>query len=105
MSRRAPRPLAGAVDAFTEALAPASLLGDVQRVWGEVVGATVAAEAQPTAERDGVLTVSAASAVWAQELDLMGPQLVARINGRLGRDALLAVRCRATPPPSPARPA
>jgi hypothetical protein len=35
-------------------------------------------------ERDGVVTVACASAVWAAELELLGPELLERLNGRLG---------------------
>jgi hypothetical protein len=33
-----------------------------------------------------VVTVACAASVWAQELDLMGPQIVARLNSALGDD-------------------
>jgi predicted nucleic acid-binding Zn ribbon protein len=69
----------------------------VQRVWPEVVGEVIAAEARPTAERGGVVTVSCRAAVWAQELDLMAPELVERLNAALGREALRWLRCVATP--------
>jgi predicted nucleic acid-binding Zn ribbon protein len=82
MRRRAPRPAGVAVAALTSRLAPRTALAEVQRVWPVAVGAAIAAEAQPTAEHDGVVTVSCNSAVWAQELDLMGPDLVARLNAR-----------------------
>ena len=97
MRRTAPRPLAGALDALTAELEPATMLASVQRAWPEVVGAGIAAEATPTAERDGVVTVSCRAAVWAQELDLMGPELVARLNTALGEGAVRSVRCIATP--------
>jgi predicted nucleic acid-binding Zn ribbon protein len=58
-------------------------LAAVQLVWSEVAGRAIAAEADPVAERDGVVTVACRSAVWAQELDLMGPQLIERLNARL----------------------
>jgi hypothetical protein len=32
--------------------------------------------------------------VWAQELDLMADDLIARINVALGMDCILALRCR-----------
>ena len=35
-------------------------------------------------ERDGLVTIACRSAVWAQELDLLGPDLVARLNRALG---------------------
>ena len=103
MSRHAPRPLSMAMEALTGRLAPASTLGDVQRVWPDAVGAVIAREATPTAERGGTLTVTCRSSVWAQELDLMGPELVAKLNERLGGDRIAALRCVASPPRSWAR--
>ena len=94
MRRRAPRPAALAVEALTRRLAPRTALAEVQRVWPAAVGAVIAAEAQPTAEHDGVVTVSCNSAVWAQELDLMGPDLVARLNAALGSDRLRSLQYR-----------
>ena len=73
MSRRAPRPLSLALGGLTDALAPATPLARVQQVWERAVGATIAAAGRPTAERDGVLTIACADAVWAAELELMGP--------------------------------
>ncbi len=87
MRRRAPRPVSAALEGLTSAIAPASTLARVQERWDYVVGPAIAAAARPTAERDGVLTVFCESAVWAQELDLMGSELVARLNGALGAEA------------------
>ena len=97
MRRLAPRPVSTAVEALAARLEPATALGAVQRVWPEVVGETIAAEARPTAERGGVVTVSCRAAVWAQELDLMAPELVERLNAALGREAVRSLRCVATP--------
>jgi predicted nucleic acid-binding Zn ribbon protein len=98
MRRRAqPRPVGGAVAAFASRLAPGTVLAEVQRAWPSAVGEAIAAEAEPTGERDGVLVVTCSSAVWAQELDLMGPDLVGRLNAALGREAIRALRCRTTP--------
>jgi predicted nucleic acid-binding Zn ribbon protein len=98
VSRRAPRPAALAISSLTDSLAPPTLLAEVQRVWPAVVGEAVAAEATPTGDRGGALRITCRSAVWAQELDLMGPELVARLNAALGRDAVSALRCSAAPP-------
>ena len=98
MRRREPRSVAHAIAALADRLAPQTTLAEVQRVWPDAVGEVVAAQAEPTGERDGVLTVTCASAVWAQELDLMGPELVDRLNAVLGRDAVVALRCSAAPP-------
>jgi predicted nucleic acid-binding Zn ribbon protein len=95
--RTAPRPLSGAVEALAAGLEPATALGAVQRVWPGVVGGVIAAEASPTAERGGVVTVSCRASVWAQELDLMAPELVERLNAALGHEAVRSLRCVATP--------
>lgn len=93
MRRRAPRPLAEALGPLQAAIAPATLLADVQRVWADVAGPAVAREASPTAARGGVVTVACAAAVWAQELDLMAPLLIARLNEALGADRVERLRC------------
>jgi predicted nucleic acid-binding Zn ribbon protein len=94
MSRPAPRPLAAALQGLTAGLAPASLLARVQELWGSVAGELVASEARPTGERDGVLTVTCSAAVWAQELDLMSVELLARLNDALGAQRIRELRCR-----------
>ncbi len=94
MSRPAPRPLATAIGELTSGLAPATTLARVQELWERVAGAAIATAATPTAERDGVLTVSCGAAVWAQELDLMSAHLLARLNAELGAPLLRELRCR-----------
>jgi predicted nucleic acid-binding Zn ribbon protein len=94
VSRHAPRPLATALGELTNALAPASRLARVQEVWDNAVGPAIAAAARPTAEHDGVLTVTCDASVWAQELALMSDSLLALLNARLDGDDLCALRCR-----------
>jgi predicted nucleic acid-binding Zn ribbon protein len=77
-------------------LAPATPLAAVQRAWPGVVGAAAAREAEPVAERGGTVTVGCRSAVWAQELELMGPELVQRLNQAVGTPLLRGLRCVAT---------
>jgi predicted nucleic acid-binding Zn ribbon protein len=96
MRRAAPRPLALAVDGLTGHLAPATPLARVQREWPAAVGEAIAREAQPVSERDGTLVVECRSAVWAQELDLMAPDLLRRLNRAVGSEAISDLRCRAT---------
>jgi predicted nucleic acid-binding Zn ribbon protein len=93
LHRRSPRSLAAALGALTDELAPQTLLADVQRAWPATVGEAIAAQAQPTAERGGVVTVACAASVWAQELDLMGPQIIARLNESVGTEAVCRLRC------------
>jgi predicted nucleic acid-binding Zn ribbon protein len=92
--RRAPRPLSTALQSLTAALAPATTLARVQGVWEDATGPAIASAAKPTAERDGILTVTCEAAVWAQELDLMAGELVPRINSALGEQAISELRCR-----------
>ena len=95
--RKVLRPLGPGLRSFTASLAPLTLLAEVQTVWEQAVGAGVAARATPTAERAGVLTVTCEAAVWAQELDLMGPELVAGLNAALGAERVKGLRCQAAP--------
>ena len=92
--RIAPRPISSALGALTATLAPATTLARAQEIWEGAVGPAIAAEASPTAERDGILTVTCAAAVWAQELDLMAGELVQSLNAALGEDAIRELRCR-----------
>ena len=94
MSRRAPRPLSAIVRELTAGLAPASTLARAQQVWELAAGPAIAAAATPTAERDGVLTVTCEAAVWAQELDLMAGELIARLNAALASDSIRELRFR-----------
>ncbi|HEY8625338.1 MAG TPA: DUF721 domain-containing protein [Solirubrobacteraceae bacterium] len=95
--RRGPRQLAGAFESLTRELAPQTLLAAVQRAWPEAVGPLIAAQAQPTAERRGVLTVSCSASVWAQELDLMAPDILELLNRRLDGAEVSRLRCVAVP--------
>ena len=81
MSRTAPRPLSEPLRALTAALSPAA-------------GPAIAAAARPTGERAGVLTVRCEAAVWAQELELIAPELIPRLNAALGGEAIRELRCR-----------
>jgi predicted nucleic acid-binding Zn ribbon protein len=95
MSRRpAPRPLSLALDGLTAALAPATTLARVQQVWEQSVGSRIAEAGRPVHERDGSLTVLCTDSVWAAELELMGPELLKRLNTALGGDLIQRLRCR-----------
>lgn len=96
MRRRGPRPVSHALDSFTAALAPATLLAEVQRAWPEAAEARFAPHSEPVSERDGVVIVACSEAVWAQELDLMSELVLKRLNAALGRPAVRRLRIRAT---------
>ena len=96
MRRSAPRPVGVALEALADALAPATLLAQVQRAWPEAAGEAFSNVSEPVGERDGVVVVACDGAVWAQELDLMSELVVGRLNAALGRPAVRRLRPRAT---------
>jgi predicted nucleic acid-binding Zn ribbon protein len=93
MRRRAPRSVAHAVRAVRGIAAPATPLAAVQAVWAEAVGGSIAGAAQPVSERDGVLVVRCESGVWAEQLDLMQAEVLARLTARLGAATPRRLRC------------
>jgi len=72
------------------------------QIWNDVVGPQIAARAQPCRIRDGVLEVRVDQAVWMQQLQLLKPKILSRLNERLGgpifADMFLR-RGRPEPPP------
>ena len=94
MSRAAPRSLSAALAELTSGLAPATTLARVQEVWESAAGPAIASAARPSSERGGVLTITCESAVWAQELDLMAPELIPRLNATLGSEEIRELRVR-----------
>jgi len=72
------------------------------RVWTAAMGPRIAERSRPIALERGVLTVRVATSVWASELSLLAPSLIARL-----RDEGLRVnelRFRVGPIDPPARP-
>jgi predicted nucleic acid-binding Zn ribbon protein len=82
--RLAPRPLAEALKGVARDASPTTLTAAVQAAWPEIAGPSLAAAAQPVSDRDGVVTIACESSVWAQELELLGPDLLERLNTALG---------------------
>jgi predicted nucleic acid-binding Zn ribbon protein len=93
--RRAPRPAGDALRAALAGAAPKTQLAAVQSAWAEAVGEQLAAVAEPVAERGGEIVVACSDPVWAQELDLMQEELLARLRERIGEAAPRSLRFRA----------
>jgi predicted nucleic acid-binding Zn ribbon protein len=79
-------------DALTSFFKQAGLTKRVQQAgiiedWASLVGPQIAAVTEPeSVTPDGVLRVRVATAAWANELSLMAPKILARLNaGRSGR--------------------
>ncbi|HWI21611.1 MAG TPA: DUF721 domain-containing protein [Baekduia sp.] len=93
--RLAPRPATFAISALADELAPQTALSRVQRAWRDVVGDVIADQAEPVSERDGTVTVTCSSAVWAQELDLLSADVVSNLNEALLGPVVTGLRCQA----------
>lgn len=83
MRRLAPRPLAHALEDVRRDAAPPTLIAAVQAAWPAVAGEALSGAAAPVSEREGVVTVACESGAWAQELELLGPDLLERLNAAL----------------------
>ena len=57
-------------------------------VWNEVVGKTIAANAQPEKIRNGTLFVKVTSSVWMQQLQFMKEMIAEKLNHRLSREVV-----------------
>jgi predicted nucleic acid-binding Zn ribbon protein len=53
-------------------------------LWDEIVGAKIAAAAQPEFIRDGVLFVQTKSAVWSNELTFYKKDIIGKLNKEIG---------------------
>jgi len=58
------------------------------QVWEKVVGPQIARHARPLRIRDRVLEVRVDQPVWMQQLRLMAPQILQRLNQALGEELL-----------------
>ncbi|HEX7227043.1 MAG TPA: DUF721 domain-containing protein, partial [Candidatus Binatia bacterium] len=57
-------------------------------VWDEVVGKTIAANAQPEKIRNGTLFVKVTSSVWMQQLQFMKEMIAEKLNHRLNKEVV-----------------
>jgi hypothetical protein len=54
------------------------------QVWEKVVGPQIAARARPARMRDDILEIRVDHPVWMQQLQLMKPKIIARLNAAIG---------------------
>lgn len=57
-------------------------------VWDEIVGKTIAVNAQPEKIRNGTLFVKVTSSVWMQQLQFMKEMIAEKLNHRLNREVV-----------------
>jgi len=54
------------------------------QVWEQVVGPQIASHAKPLRIRDGILEVRVDQPIWMQQLRMMAPQILQKLNQELG---------------------
>ncbi|MGH7569367.1 MAG: DciA family protein [Gemmatimonadales bacterium] len=96
-SRRAGRPqsVGEALQSYLAKSGLARRLGQAQVVpdWPRLVGAQIAAVTQPeSVAPDGTLFVRVATSAWMTELQLMTPEIMARINAGRGTGRISTIR-------------
>ncbi len=74
--------------------------GRVWARWKEVVGPDVAAHAEPTSLRAGVLRIRADSPAWATEIGYLAAEIRSRVNAVTGQPLVKEVRVWTGPPPA-----
>jgi len=72
--------------------------------WTEIVGDAVAAHAEPSSLREGVLKVRADSPAWAAELAYLVGEIRTGANALIGRQSVVEVRVWTSPTRIAARP-
>lgn len=81
---------------WTENVAEGTVLGR----WLHVVGDDIAAHAEPTSLKDGVLTIAAESTAWATQLRMMQAQILAKINAAVGQGVVKSLKISGPTAPS-----
>ncbi len=60
--------------------------------WDSIVGSLIAEKTKPAGVRRGVLKVLVESSAWMNELQLMKPEIIAKIERRFGRNKIKDIR-------------
>jgi hypothetical protein len=77
---------------------------ELVRIWPQVVGETIAANAWPARlNRKGVLQVNTSSATWAFELKHLAPQILAKLERELASECPSELRFAPGPVPGKGR--
>ena len=89
--------LSGAAGRF--GLDDALATGTLWKRWRGIVGPDVAAHAEPTSLRGGVLRIRADSPVWAHEIGYLVEEIRTRANATLGTEAVMEIKVYNAPSP------
>jgi predicted nucleic acid-binding Zn ribbon protein len=69
----------------------------VWHIWDEVVGGTIAANAQPVAFKGDLLLVHVTSSAWIHELQFLKADIVSRLNAALGKPMVSEIKFKIGP--------
>ena len=67
----------------------------IWQVWEEAVGRQIAERARPAGLRDGVLTLTVASAPWMQQLNFLKKELIMQLNQAIGSELVRDIYLKA----------
>lgn len=60
--------------------------------WNSIVGAEISKKTKPAGVKRGVLNVLVESSAWMNELQLMKPEIMAKIENRFGRNRIRDIK-------------
>lgn len=64
----------------------------LQPLWREAVGETIARSSRPVALEGRTLVIAVPTQDWARELERQAPEIVRRLQERLGQDVVTSLR-------------
>jgi hypothetical protein len=80
----------------------------IMGAWKEIVGESVAAQAQPRSIRNRILFIDVTHPTWMQQLQFLKSTLLEKVNTFLGEPLIQDIRFKlgkiAPPPPTPSKP-
>lgn len=76
----------------TAGLETTSDVWQLAELWAATLGPQIATRATPVRLLRGELVIAVPEAVWRQELQLLGPQIAAKLNQAVGREVVQRIR-------------
>ncbi|MGA8059037.1 MAG: DUF721 domain-containing protein, partial [Candidatus Binataceae bacterium] len=92
--RRAPEPIASTLGSIIDRLDSEGHFAIVRLVqaWPEIVGETIARRTEVVELKFHTAVVKVSGAMWIQELNLLKPEILARLSARVGDEAVRDLR-------------
>lgn len=64
----------------------------IWRSWNNIVGKTIAENAQPAAFKKNILIVYAVSSTWTHQLQFLKKDIITKVNGALGKTLVKEIK-------------